>query len=577
MRSMVSAARRGLRRLRSQGGNVATIFALIAPVISIIMAIGVDLGAVSVQRRELQAVTDLAAIVAAGDLDAAEKRAMTLLSENGISDIQALPQGVSFAEAGLSSTGATWVEVVRGHYLPDHRLKPADRFVPGETPYNAVRVTVARPGGFFIMSGIVDAPFLKTSGVAHASAEAAFSVGSRLVRVEEGVLNALLSSLLGSQINLRVMDYEALIRGRVSLLPVLDTLGTNLNLTAASYNDILDTGITVSQLAAAIRQSGSLDAQARAALSRIESSPGAAATRIRPADAIDLGATVGRLGPHSTQPGPVLNAPVMELLTSAITASNGEHQATLDLGAAVPGLLKTSIELRIGERPQQSPWLRLSGPNAIVSTAQTRLKVSVEVPGTALLAGSTVRIPLYVDVAAADAKLATIACRADRSGAALVKVAAQPAVGRVMIGEVARNDFAQLGRTMNVARTKVVDTKLLAVRARANVQIGNQRSTELSFSQADIDAGRAKTATTRNYTSSLLGSALRDLDLQVDAGPLSLATPSLVQAALAAALTPALEPVDNVVYNLLTALGVHLGEADIRVHGVTCQAPVLVQ
>lgn len=577
MRPLLSAARRRLAALKNQGGNVVTIFALIAPVISIIMAIGVDLGAVSVQRRELQAVTDLAAIVAAGDLSEAEKRAMTLLSENGVSDVQVLPKDMSFAEAGMSSTAATWVEIVKGHYLPDGNLKPAERFMVGEEPHNAVRVTVARPGGFFIMSGIVDAPFLKTSGVAYAAAEAAFSVGSRLVRVEDGVLNALLGSLLGSQIELRVMDYEALIRGRVSLLSVLDTLATNLNLSAASYDQILKSEIMVSQLAAAIRQSGSLDAQARAALGRIESNPGAASTRIRLADAIDLGAAVGRLGPHSAQPGPVLNAPVMELLTSAITASNGEHQATLDLGADVPGLLKTSVELRIGERPQNSPWLRLSGPNAVVSTAQTRLKVSVEVPGTALLAGSTVRIPLYVDVAAADAKLSTIACRADRSGAAVVKVAARPAVGRVMIGDVTRNDFAQLGRTMNVALTRIVDTKLLAVRARANVQIGNQRSTELSFSQADIDAGRAKTATTRNYTSSLLGSALGDMELRVDAGPLSLATPSLVQAALAATLTPALEPVDNVVYNLLTALGVHLGEADIRVHGVTCQAPVLVQ
>ncbi|ABI78059.1 conserved hypothetical protein [Hyphomonas neptunium ATCC 15444] len=565
-----------LRRAREQGGNVAILFALIAPIATLMMAMAIDLGMVNLQRRNMQSMTDLAAITAAGDLHKAETRVLTLLSENGFGDVLLLAEEDRPKRLDPRYPSRAWVEVVKGHYTADAMLPPALRFEAGGEPFNSVRVTVVQSGRYFIMDGIQAPPLITTSGVAYSTAEAAFSVGSRLVRIENGALNALLGSLLGSELRLTAMDYHALIGADIALLQMLDVLATDLDLTGVSYDDILETQISAARLAAAIRQTGMLSVQARTALGRIEAHAGALSTRIRLSDAIDLG-TTGKLKPDDTRPKPALQAPVMELLTAAITASNGEHQVALDLGTSIPGLLKTHVELNIGERPQNSPWLRLSGPNAVVTTAQTRLKVDLEVPGLALLAGTRVRIPLYVEIASAEARLRKVSCRATRPGETMVTVAAQPSVGRVMIGEISRNDFEQMGRTMRVSLTKIVDTVLLDVRARADARIGNVRSADLSFSQADIDAGRIRTATTGTYTSSLLGSALRDLEVRVDAGPLSLATPSLIQAALGATLTPVLEPVDTVVYNLLSVLGVHLGEADIRVHGVTCQAPVLVQ
>lgn len=565
-----------LQRARDESGNVAMMFALISPVAVLMMAMAVDLGGVSLQRRELQSLTDLAAISAAADLNAAETHVLTLLTENGIGDVELLKKEEWPAHRDPRYPSRAWAEVVKGHYVADASLPPAMRFKAGGEPLNAVQVTVVRSGEYFILAGVKEPAMITTKGVAYTSSEAAFSVGSRLARVEGGAINALLGSLLGSELRLTVMDYNSLLNADVSLLGMLDALATDLRLTGVSYDEILDTRISVARLAAAIRQSGSLDVQTRAALSKLEQNTGALATRIRLADAIDLGG-VGKLKIDDPRTKPSVQAPVMELLTAAITASNGAHQATLDLGTSIPGLLKTTVELAIGERPRQSPWLRLSGPNAVVTTAQTRLKVEFELPGLALLAGTRVRIPLYVEVASAEAQLRRVSCQSSRSSDPVVTVAAQPAVGRVMIGDVKRNEFAQIGRTMNVSLTNIVETLLLKVRAKADVRIGNERSTDLFFSRADIDAHRSQTATTRNYTASLLGSALRELDVRIDAGPLSLATPALVQAALAATLTPVLEPVDGVVYNLLATLGVHLGEADVRVHGITCQAPVLVQ
>jgi uncharacterized membrane protein len=65
--------------------------------------------------------------------------------------------------------------------------------------------------------------------------------------------------------------------------------------------------------------------------------------------------------------------------------------------------------------------------------------------------------------------------------------------------------------------------------------------------------------------------------LKVSIGRLTLVSPDLVKKALVdtlGAVTPAL---DGVLYNLLTAVGVKVGEVDIRVTEVKCQRAVLVQ
>lgn len=561
---------------RDEGGNIATLFAMFSPIIVTFMAIVIDLGAVSVQRREMQAVSDLAAIIASTDPERASELALAVLADNGHTDVQLVEGGIERGHVDLDRPSKVWIEVIAGQYFADATKLPAERFIAGKEPFNAVKVTTVQPGQFFIMAGVVDAPLIQTSGVAHSTGEAAFSVGSRLLRIEGGVLNALLNSLIGSNLSLTAMDYNALLSTDISLFGTLDALATDVSLDAVTYDDVLDSEISVAQLAAAIRKSGSLAVGLRAALQKIASDPASGARTLRLRDAIDLG-SAGRYGPDTRDKVPEIEVESMELLTAVLTAANGEHQVTLDLGLSVPGLLKTTVDLKIGERPQFSPWLRLSGPNKIVSTAQTRLKINTEVPGLALLAGTRIKLPLYVEAAAADARLTGIDCPSSGVEKSVVRVAAQPAIGQVMIGEIHPAEFAQLGKTLSVKRADIVDSKLIDISAKANVRVGDLKATQLSFSYADIKQGKIKTATTKDYSASLVSSALGDLDLSIKTGPLALGTPKLVTAALVTSLTPALEPVDAIAFNLLSALGIHLGEADVRVHGVMCQRPVLVQ
>jgi uncharacterized membrane protein len=90
----------------------------------------------------------------------------------------------------------------------------------------------------------------------------------------------------------------------------------------------------------------------------------------------------------------------------------------------------------------------------------------------------------------------------------------------------------------------------------------------------------AKTATTSDYTESLTSSLIDDLSLSVEPLGLPIDIGSLlgvvkppVKLSLAA-VTPAL---DKLLYNLLSLLGVSLGQADVRVTGATCGRSVLVQ
>ena len=100
---------------------------------------------------------------------------------------------------------------------------------------------------------------------------------------------------------------------------------------------------------------------------------------------------------------------------------------------------------------------------------------------------------------------------------------------------------------------------------------------ELGFSYSDIQHGTIKRVSTRNYAESLIASLLGDLELDVQAAGLTLGLPGTVEKAVTNLLAPVAKPLDNVVYNLLEALGVKVGEADIRVHGVKCQRAVLIQ
>ncbi|WP_428686398.1 hypothetical protein [Roseibium sp.] len=125
--------------------------------------------------------------------------------------------------------------------------------------------------------------------------------------------------------------------------------------------------------------------------------------------------------------------------------------------------------------------------------------------------------------------------------------------------------------------TKIIDATLIRVSGSSHLNIGNITATELPFSYQDITNGTIKTASTRQFGESIASSLIEDLRFKISVGGLSLLSPDAISRELAGILGTVATPLDGVLYNLLSALGVRVGEADIRVHGVRCQQSVLVQ
>ena len=548
-------------------------------------AIAIDQGALFNERRATQSLVDIAAITAAANLDQAELAALTTLKDNGLASARI------GAATGPVSPGRPIVTVVPGRYTSSPSLTVNSRFVAGKTPYNAVRVSMRKTGRLYFGASIMAPPVIGASAIAGTSAEAAFSIGSRLAEVKtenSPLLNALLGGLLGSKLSLGVMDYDALISADIDVLSFVDMLAVKLNLTGVSYSEVLAAKATVGQIAAAMAEVPGLD-QKSALLLRSLGAGAKTTTKIPLERFLDLG-SIGRLGLGQQPAGLSIAANALSMLTAAGALANGSNQLALDLGATVPGLAAVTLEIAIGEPQQTSPWLAVGGEGSVVRTAQTRLKlgVSLGVDNPNLSGGNklvAVRLPLHVEVAHAEARLTSISCPNGRRDSRRVSIAALPGVASLRIGESIGNGFADFSRPLSFRDARIADIRLLllslvAINGSASTAITNMQPTTLAFGDTDITGKVYKTASTRNLTQSLTTSLLEDLTLSVDLLGLGLPVPGLlasVTPTLTAILNGATKPIDDLLHTVLSALGVQVGQAVVRVTGATCSRPVLVQ
>lgn len=554
-----SIARAAGRFRRDAAGTLIIMAAALLPVLLSAAALAVDIGSLYLERRQAQGAADLAAMAGAADIDRAEAAVTATLKANGIEQTTALT-------------------IVKGQYQPDVSLQPTQRFRPGVTPYNAVRVELTKPGRLFFANAFRVTPVqLGVKAVAANASLATFSIGSRLAAVRDGLLNAVTSALLGTSVNLSVMDYNALISADVKIASFLDALATELHLTGASYSDVLNASMTTGNVlkaaAAVANQDG--NSAAASALLKLSSQAGNTALRAPLSSVLDVG-PYGTASIGQSPPGLDAGISLMDLVNGTASLANGTNQVALNLGAEVPGLLSLKVDLSIGERAQQSPEVAVGQPGATIYTAQTRLRIVAEVGGTGLLAGVRVRLPIGIDAAYARGTLASVTCSgSDSKQSAHATIAARPGIVRAWIGETALSSMGDFRSAPSVSAARIVDTSLIKVTGRADVSATNTSDTMLEFTQTDVDNRTIKRTETVNITQTLVTSLLRNLSLDVQVGGLGIGLPGVVGQLVAKILGTVATPLDQVVSALLTSLGIHLGEADIRVHGISCGASVL--
>ncbi|RWK60489.1 MAG: hypothetical protein EOR78_22440 [Mesorhizobium sp.] len=569
--------------------NFTVMTALCVPFALALAAFAIDEGSIYVERREAQSLVDLAAITAASNINNIEAAVVTTLGDNGMPGIVVQKAGQTIAPA----LGKTVVSVTAGRYSPESSLGVDKRFEAGKTPYNAVHVTLKKIPARYFASSLIPTPVIGTQAVASVAPQAMFSVGSRLLSVNGGILNALLSKLLGGNISLSVMDYNALIAADVNLLSFFDALAVQLQLTGVSYSEVLASKATVGQIATAMADVSPVGSTSTLALQTIASRT-TSTVKIPLNHLVDLG-SMGQLGLGQQSAGFSVDASAMGMLTTAAALANGSKQVELNLGATIPGLTSTTLAIAIGEPAQFSPWLTIGEKGAVVRTAQTRIKLVASVGiGNSNLGGGTtllaVNLPLHIEVAYAEAKLTDISCPTGRPDSLEVSIAARPGVASLHLAAsdadsspTAFADFSnpQSFSNAQIAAVRLLLIPLLSVNGSAAVDITNNDPTTLTFNSTEIANKTIKTASTKNLTQSLTTSLVDELSLSINALGLGLlnvtALLGTVKPAVIAALDAVTAPVDELVYNVLAALGVHVGEADVRVMGATCGRSVLVQ
>jgi uncharacterized membrane protein len=273
--------------------------------------------------------------------------------------------------------------------------------------------------------------------------------------------------------------------------------------------------------------------------------------------------------------------------------ANGTNQAQVNLGATIPGLLSTALTIAIGEPMQSSPWLAIDGIGTVVRTAQTRIKLVATVGvGTPSLGGGisllAVNLPLNVEVAYAEARLTDITCPTGPSSIK-VSIAAQPGIASLHLANSNTSGFGDFSQPQTFTDAEIADVSLrlllinlplIQVMGSAATAITNNSPTTLTFDATDITNKTIKTVSTRNISQSLTTSLVSNLSLSVNALGLGIDLTALlgtVKPAVVAVLNGITAPVDDLLYNVLSALGVGVGQADVRVTGATCGRSVLVQ
>lgn len=512
-----------------------------------VAALAVDIGSFQLDRRKLQGIADAAALAAAGKPGEERAAAERVIAANCNCNIV-----IASLEAGT--------------YRPDVAIPAEQRFNAGGATPNAVRIVLTRDRPMFFGSFLTgrQSTVIGASATGARRGYAAFSLGSRVAAVHGGIPNALLSALTGSQVNLSVMDYNALASADIDLLAFSDALRTELDADVLTFGQTLNTQATLPQVLSALSKS-STDAKVASALGTIADS--ALPHSLLPSRAIDLGP---RSSSIRVDPANPVKVNALGLLRSMLLLANANRQVDLSLASSLPGGSGVEVALLIGEPPAQSPLIAVTdNQQVIVRTAQVRLKMETKV-ATPL---ATVEIPVFAELGSASARITEIDCRRGSSNAVRLGLTTSPAT--LALGKVGAADFQNMQRPIDPAPAKLLKLPLASVEGKAELVLSDLNPKPAGFSRDDIDRGTVKTVESTGLVAGAAKSLADRMDLSVNILGLGLNSKALTKV-VGDAVGLAAPVLDGVLESVTGMLGVHIGEADARVNALRCSKAKLV-
>jgi len=543
--------------------------------IGMVALVSIDVGHVFYRQRQLQSVADMAALAAAQQLRRADTNAA--MTERALAAAQASAgqngfTGAAREDCGASPGGEDGMAVCAGVWDPNDAAAAAaaygrhfrGSFDPARLSPNAVRVVVSQtvPILFGLPGG--DGRRLRAEAIGNASPPvAAFSVGSGLLNFESS--RSALALLLGNTISLSAADWQGLVDTRVTL----DQL--RLEAGVGTVDELLNAGLSLSQFYALVLGAANKESLLNAMLGGMPA--------IIDARALAAGLNVGRvldlgvLAPAMSSAADVgLN--VAELLMLAAQVAN--TGAAVDLAGAVPLLPGTQFALSVVEPPRMAvgPVQRSSvDPMGWKTTARTsqldlglQLQLGGQVPGHVLPSFELV-LPLRVELGTAQSALTGLRCAAARSDrrATLetVTTAAKVCLAR-------KNNLSQCADT-DVELTNLLGVVVIKASPRQQTLSGSGMT-------ATLAPGDQTSVASPGQLAALVESLARNLDLKITLFP------SLIPITLDLKLGVVASALSSVIFGLLgpaldgllAALGIQLSNADLWVHDVDCDNTRLV-
>jgi uncharacterized membrane protein len=521
-------------------------------------AFGVDLASIFADRRRAQGTADLAAIVAASNLANATGAATATVVNNN------LP-----ASALLS--------VDLGSYTADSTVAPQSRFAtPATGAPNAARVSLQTQTPLYFLRYFTGTSqmTINTTATASSTALASFAIGSRLVSLNGGLLNAMLGAMLGTNLSLSAMDYQSLLSAKIDALDFVSALATRADLTGATYGSVLNSDLKVSDIIAAAlttQQVTNGTSTATTALSTISRALSSLTTKITPSSLIDLG-PYDKLA-IGDKPKVGVGMSVYDLLSAVAQVANGTHQIAAAVNLGLPGIANVSVTATIGEQPVGSRWLTVGTEGVSVHTAQTRFLISMQLLGTGSV--SAVNLPVYIEVASGTATLNALACGYPDISTSTATLGVTPGIVDAWIGNVSMAQMTNFASKPNPPAATLVNLGAVTVTGKAHAGMGNASPTPVKFNYTQIESMTPQTVTTTNFTSSLTSSLLGQLALTVNVGPLGVPLPGL-PSLVTNLIASDTGVIDQVLASVLATLGIGIGQADVWVTGIRCDGAVLV-
>jgi uncharacterized membrane protein len=538
---------------RDRNASISILAAASITVVASISALSLEFGRLYLEKRKQQAATDLAAIAAAAYPGDPKRAAGLVLQRNGIDpqSIESVRTGVYLAREGLPVEQR--FSTVSANGVPAAELK-LSRKVP------------------FIFAGLISKAFgsdtvtISTRAVGASNAEAAFSVGSKLAVLDGGVANQVLGAMLGTNIGLSVMDYEALANANVKMFGFFDALATRASIKAVTYDELLEREFDLPAVFGAISDTGDTNAGAQAALSKLAANTSGQAKRVRFKDWISLGSLGSRAVGTPLPDESTVN--VLEMVSTTARIAAAGKLISLDLTGNMPTGTGATVHLAVGEPKQYSGFVRVGSPNSIVETAQTRLLFVVNQSVIGL--PSLVKLPLYVEAASGKARLTATSCAAGKSAA----LAVRPSLVSARIADVDEKDMSKFNKSMSSEPVAILNTPLVKISAYGAVEMTNSTDREVRFSNGDISGNAVKTVATEETLTTLLVSLISNTEINVS----GLSVPGLVPGtALKKAVSAIVPTLDKALTTVLTLAGVKVGAVDVQVQGVRCNNASLVR